>query len=148
MNSNTPSVLSSTDQLTSVKQQLSTTPWLICCLCAAWCDTCSAYRRPFDQLRERHPDKCFAWLDIEDHADMISDLDIENFPTILIQFEDRVLFFGTTLPDANIVDRLIHNYQEQISQQSPITPSIQTTGYALPAQWSLRRLIIENDQNS
>ncbi|MBI1835170.1 MAG: thioredoxin family protein [Burkholderiales bacterium] len=144
MNSNTTSPAYNTDQLTSVKQQLSAKPWLISCLCAAWCDTCASYRSPFDQLQERHPDKCFAWVDIEDHADMISDLDIENFPTILIQFEDRVLFLGTTLPDANIVDRLIHNYQEQISQQRPITPSIQTTGYELPPLWSLRRLILEN----
>lgn len=145
MNSNSTShPIHNTDQLASVKQELSTSPWLIACLCAAWCDTCQAYRAPFDQLRNRHPDKCFAWIDIEDHADMISDLDIENFPTVLIQHEDRVLFLGTTLPDASIIDRLLHNYQEQISQGRSITPSIQTTDYTLPEQWSLRRLILEN----
>ena len=81
--------------------------WLVACLCAAWCDTCRSYRSGFDQLAAQHPDKRFVWIDIEDQADFIGDIDVENFPTLLIQRRDAVAFFGTVLPDLKIADRLI-----------------------------------------
>lgn len=81
--------------------------WIVACLCAAWCGTCSSYRATFEELASRHPDKQFVWIDIEDHADVVGDLDVENFPTLLIQHEDVVAFFGTTLPDAGVAHRLI-----------------------------------------
>jgi thioredoxin 1 len=40
------------------------------------------------------------WIDIEDQADVVGDLDVDNFPTLLIQKHDVVAFFGTMLPDA------------------------------------------------
>jgi len=81
--------------------------WTVACLCAAWCGTCSSYRAAFDGLAARHPDKTFVWIDIEDQADVVGDLDVENFPTLLLQHGDTVAFFGTTLPDPNVADRLI-----------------------------------------
>ena len=81
--------------------------WVIACLCAAWCDTCRAYRSSFEQLAALHPDKRFVWIDIEDQADFIGDVDVENFPTLLIQQGDTVAFFGTVLPDMKLADRLI-----------------------------------------
>jgi thioredoxin 1 len=81
--------------------------WVVACLCAAWCGTCSAYRAAFDGLAARHPDKTFVWIDVEDRADVVGDLDVENFPTLLLQRGDKVAFFGTTLPDPNVADRLV-----------------------------------------
>lgn len=81
--------------------------WVVACLCAAWCGTCGTYRATFEQLAERHPDKLFVWIDIEDHADIVGDLDVENFPTLLIQRDDVVAFFGTMLPDPALADRLV-----------------------------------------
>ncbi|WP_348694212.1 thioredoxin family protein [Duganella fentianensis] len=81
--------------------------WIVACLCAAWCGTCGSYRATFEELASRHPDKQFVWIDIEDHADVVGDLDVENFPTLLIQHADTVAFFGTTLPDAGVAHRLI-----------------------------------------
>lgn len=81
--------------------------WVVACLCAAWCGTCGSYRATFEQLAERHPDKLFVWIDIEDHADIVGDLDVENFPTLLIQRDDVVAFFGTMLPDPALADRLV-----------------------------------------
>lgn len=81
--------------------------WVVACLCAAWCGTCGSYRATFEQLAERHPDKLFVWIDIEDHADIVGDLDVENFPTLLIQRDDIVAFFGTMLPDPALADRLV-----------------------------------------
>lgn len=81
--------------------------WIVACLCAAWCDVCKTYRADFDRLADAHPDKRFIWIDIEDEADFIGDIDVENFPTLLIQRGDAIPFFGTVLPDARLAERLI-----------------------------------------
>jgi thioredoxin-like negative regulator of GroEL len=81
--------------------------WVVACLCAAWCGTCSSYRAAFDALAVRHPDKMFVWIDIEDHADVVGDLDVDNFPTLLLQRRDQVAFFGTMLPDPKLTERLV-----------------------------------------
>lgn len=83
--------------------------WIVACLCAAWCGTCGSYRATFDALAARHPDKLFVWVDIEDNADVVGDLDVENFPTLLLQRGDTVAFFGTMLPDGAIADRLVQS---------------------------------------
>jgi thiol-disulfide isomerase/thioredoxin len=85
----------------------------VACLCAAWCGTCATYRATFDELARRHPDKNFIWIDIEDQADIVGDLDVDNFPTLLVQRGDTVGFFGTMLPDGAVADRLV---QAQASQ--------------------------------
>jgi thiol-disulfide isomerase/thioredoxin len=79
----------------------------VACLCAEWCGTCREYRAAFDALADRHPDVCFAWVDIETHADRFDDLDVENFPTILIEDGVTTRFFGTVLPQTAIVERML-----------------------------------------
>ena len=81
--------------------------WVVACLCAAWCGTCGSYRSAFEALAARHPDKTFVWIDIEDQAEVVGDLDVENFPTLLLQRDDTVAFFGTMLPDAALAERLV-----------------------------------------
>jgi thioredoxin-like negative regulator of GroEL len=81
--------------------------WVVACLCAAWCGTCGGYRGAFEALAARHPDKTFVWIDIEDQADVVGDLDVDNFPTLLLQQGDTVAFFGTTLPDPALAERLV-----------------------------------------
>ena len=88
--------------------------WIVACLCAQWCGTCGSYRAVFDDLAQRHPGMHFVWIDIEDQADVVGDLDVDNFPTLLIQKNDVVAFFGTMLPDAKLAERLI---QAQTSQE-------------------------------
>jgi thiol-disulfide isomerase/thioredoxin len=82
--------------------------WIVACLCAAWCGTCTSYRAGFEALAARHPDKTFVWIDIEDQAAVVGDLDVENFPTLLLQRGDTVAFYGTMLPDPKLADRLVH----------------------------------------
>ncbi|ADG14136.1 thioredoxin 1 [Paraburkholderia atlantica] len=79
----------------------------VACLCAEWCGTCREYRDAFNQLAERHPEVCFAWIDIETHADRFDDLDVENFPTVLIEDSVTTRFFGTVLPQVSIVERML-----------------------------------------
>jgi thioredoxin 1 len=79
----------------------------VACLCAQWCGTCRDYQAAFDAIADRHPEICFAWIDIETHADRFDDLDVENFPTILIEDAVTTRFFGTVLPQPGIVERLL-----------------------------------------
>ena len=80
---------------------------LVVCLCADWCGTCRDYRAGFDALARQWPQAGFYWVDIEDDADWIGDLDVENFPTLLIQRGDLVLFFGTMLPQHVFLQRTL-----------------------------------------
>ena len=89
-----------------------TPPLLVACLCAGWCTTCDAYRATFDALAAAHPQARFAWVDIEDHADALEDdaghaPDIQNFPTLLLVQDGAPRFFGTVLPHAAVLERLL-----------------------------------------
>lgn len=82
--------------------------WLVACLCAAWCGTCTEYRAAFEAAAKRHPDVRFAWVDIEDHADALGEeLDIENFPTLLVAHGGAPRFFGVVLPHAATISRTL-----------------------------------------
>jgi thiol-disulfide isomerase/thioredoxin len=91
--------------------------WIVACLCAAWCGTCGSYRAAFEALAARHPDKTFVWIDIEDQADVVGDLDVENFPTLLVQRADTVAFYGTVLPDPAVAERMVQAQVEQSGEE-------------------------------
>lgn len=100
--------------------------WLVACLCAAWCGTCGAYREPFAALAQRYPEACFVWIDIEDHPDALGDLDVENFPTLLVQPARSAGqaapagFFGTVLPHVDVLSRLL----EQLTTATAHAPRL------------------------
>jgi thioredoxin 1 len=82
-------------------------PW-VACLCAAWSDACREYGATFAALAARFgADADFAWIDIEDDADVLGDLDIENFPTLLIADAGGARFYGPVMPQAQTAERLI-----------------------------------------
>lgn len=81
--------------------------YLVACLCAAWCDTCVAYRPGFLALAERFPRAEFRWVDIEDDAEAVEDIDVENFPTILVRRGEETLFHGVMLPHHEHLHRLL-----------------------------------------
>ena len=83
------------------------TDWWVVCLCAQWCGTCREYRPLFDGLARAHPDVRFVWVDIEDDAGLVGDLDVETFPTLLIARDRTALFLGPLLPQAPVLARLL-----------------------------------------
>ena len=91
--------------------------WVVACLCAAWCDVCKQYRAGFDAVAAEHPEHQFVWIDIEDQSDLVGELDVENFPTILIQRGDTVVFYGTMLPEPRQVARLLQAQLERSPQE-------------------------------
>jgi thioredoxin 1 len=80
---------------------------LVVCLCADWCGTCRDYRPVFDRAADLHPSMRFDWLDIEDDAELVGELDIETFPTVLIADAEGVVFFGPLLPQPDHLLRLL-----------------------------------------
>ena len=83
-------------------------PLLVACLCAAWCRTCTDYGPTFETLRnEFGAATCFVWVDIEDDAALLGELDVEDFPTLLCARGDHVLFVGPVLPHAQTARQLI-----------------------------------------
>ncbi|AIY41347.1 Thiol-disulfide isomerase [Collimonas arenae] len=86
---------------------LSDDGWVVACLCAAWCGSCREYFANFTALAQRHPQVQFAWIDIEDQADLVGDLDVDNFPTLLIQRGDIVTFLGPVEMDLRLAERIL-----------------------------------------
>ncbi|MBS0308077.1 MAG: thioredoxin family protein [Proteobacteria bacterium] len=98
------------DNRAQIRALLRDDAWVVACLCAAWCDACKTYRSRFEEWAGQHPDKHFLWIDIEDQADLVGDIDIENFPTLLLQRGGTVAFFGTVLPETQVAQRLLTSY--------------------------------------
>lgn len=79
----------------------------VVCLCAAWCGTCREYAAAFASLASRYPQTRLHWIDVEDEADLLGDLDVENFPTLLIGVAGQPVFFGVLLPHIQTLERLM-----------------------------------------
>ena len=62
------------------------------CLCAAWCAICRKIKPEFDDLSTEgfH----LHWVDVEDQADSLADLEILTFPTIVIANSAGTIFFA------------------------------------------------------
>lgn len=101
------------DNRAQLADMLADDAWIVACLCAAWCDVCRSYRAQFEEMAARHPQQHFLWIDIEDQADVVGDLDVENFPTLLIQRGDLVAFFGPVQPDQRLAERLVQAQVEK-----------------------------------
>jgi thioredoxin-like negative regulator of GroEL len=81
--------------------------WWVICLCAQWCGVCREWRAAFKQAAAAHPQLRFAWVDVEDEAEAMGDVDIETFPTVLIAGNNRPLFLGPVQPSGGQLARLI-----------------------------------------
>ena len=79
---------------------------LVACLCASWCGTCRDYAPTFEQQASAC-DADFAWIDIEEHEEVLDGLEVENFPTLLIARGNDVLFFGPVTPQPGTLARMV-----------------------------------------
>ena len=87
--------------------------FLVACLCAAWCDTCVAYRPGFVAMAALFPRAEFRWVDVEDDAEAVGERDVENFPTILVKRGGETLFDGVMLPHHEHLERLLKKLIEE-----------------------------------
>src|ERR1700704_436393 len=90
------------------RAQESSTVW-VCCLCAAWCRTCDDYRALFEsvaaEFQAADASLVVRWIDIEDEAELVGDVDITTFPTLAVVDARGVRFFGALTPQPETLRR-------------------------------------------
>jgi thioredoxin 1 len=94
---------------------LAPAPVLVVCLCAEWCGVCRDYAQAFAQMQSKFPEARFLWIDVEDEADLLHPMDVENFPTLLLVVGNEPRFFGPLRPQAATLERLIRAQTEDAS---------------------------------
>lgn len=60
-----------------------------------------------------------AWIDIEDNDEVLGDLDVQSFPTLLIARGAEPLFFGVITPHEHTLARLV---QSALANELPGLP--------------------------
>lgn len=96
----------------------------VVCLCAQWCGTCRDWQPLMDQVAQSHPQMGWRWLDIEDDAELLDDLDVETLPTLLVARGDQVLFYGPVLPKLELLSRLLETFTIQSQGDASITDEV------------------------
>ena len=83
----------------------------VACLCAAWCRLCDDYRAVLREVAAewalREPALQWHWIDIEDEADLLGEVDVETFPTFVIADRNAVRFAGPLMPQPDTLLRLL-----------------------------------------
>lgn len=108
----------------------------VICLCAQWCGACREYRPLFEQVARAHPGFRFAWVDIEDHADLADAFDVETFPTLLIAGDSGTYFLGPLLPHAQTLARLLDALQPAQASTPEVKAMLEAIARA-PADFSV-----------
>jgi thioredoxin 1 len=90
----------------------SSAPMLVSCFCAEWCSSCREYRETFQQIHQQYLHIRFLWIDIEDQPDLVGDISVEDFPTLLIAAGAEPRFFGPLTPQHDVLMRLVEVHQK------------------------------------
>jgi thiol-disulfide isomerase/thioredoxin len=101
---------------------------LVVCLCAEWCGVCRDYRSSFAQVQAAIqadlPQAQFVWLDVEDEADLLHPLDVDDFPTLLIAVDSAPRFFGPLTPQPQTLERLVRSAAADASAAALADPEL------------------------
>ena len=112
------------------------------CLCAAWCRLCEAYASVFArvgaELAAAHPGLRWRWVDVEDEAETLDDLDIETFPTLLVLAPEGLRFAGAIAPQEDTLRRLLRACVEDHGGQAASAPAQTSATEAAAASRHLR----------
>lgn len=98
--------------------------WRVVCLCAQWCNVCRQYREDFVGLADRWPDVDFIWLDVEDESDVMQDIDVDTFPTLLLGYGENPVFMGALLPQVVVLERLLQSARKVPASLAPVTQQV------------------------
>ncbi|HUR89667.1 MAG TPA: thioredoxin family protein [Ramlibacter sp.] len=99
--------------------------WWVIALCAEWCNVCREWRAVFNEAARSRGDMKFAWVDVEDEADAMGDVDIETFPTVLVGRGSEALFLGPVQPSGAQLSRLLaslkHTQTDEALSRLPVS---------------------------
>ena len=98
---------SAADRATLARRLAEPSHVVVVALCAAWCTTCREFRAAFGDVARARTSISLVWIDVEDDADLLGDLDIETFPTLAIYEGSALRHYGVVLPQAALIERLI-----------------------------------------
>ena len=97
---------------------------LVVCLCADWCGVCRDYGDTLKRVQAHFPQAQFLWIDVEDEADLLHPLDVENFPTLLLAVGGKPRFFGTVTPQGQTLERLIRSQLDDAGAAALADPAV------------------------
>jgi thioredoxin 1 len=110
----------------------------VTCLCAAWCHLCDSYRPVLQavvgEFVARGGARPARWVDIEDEAALVGDVDVETFPTLIVQDAQRVLFAGPLMPQPQTLRRLLASLAEWPQAQRDVAPAVLALAARLRAE--------------
>ena len=109
--------------------------WGVVCLCAAWCGVCRQYAPEFQALQAAYPQVRFEWVDVEDQEDLVGDVDVETFPTLLIGCADRAFFLGPLLPQIKVLERLLASLMQGAPASTALPADASPLWQRIAAQW-------------
>ena len=110
-------------------EQATAPAWRVHVLCAQWCGVCRDYRAFVDAPRAAAVQ--WVWVDIETHSEALGELDIENFPTLLVTEGAEVRFLGTITPQPEVAERLVKSLLSGNRYSLPQVPDLARTVQAL-----------------
>ncbi|HRH85429.1 MAG TPA: thioredoxin family protein [Rubrivivax sp.] len=80
-------------------------------LCAAWCRLCGQYKAVVDRVAADFSAQGvtlhWQWIDIEEESDLVGELDVETFPTLVVVDPSAVRFAGAITPHAQTLANLL-----------------------------------------
>lgn len=114
-----------TCSIDSENERLISAPLLVTCLCAQWCGVCNQFRPLLEQLAAKYPQLSFAWVDVEDREDIMDDVDVETFPTVMLSRARDVLFLGPLLPQIGVLQRMVESALAQTDPAALVDESAQ-----------------------
>lgn len=106
---------------------------LVVCLCAEWCGVCREYQARFEQVQARLAGVQFRWIDIEEQADLVDPVEVDDFPTVLILRGSTPVFFGTVRPQAEALERLVRDRLAGAGPSAPIPREVSDLAQRLRA---------------
>lgn len=117
----------------AIESIVSNPPLWVACLCADWCGSCRDYQARFEQVGQGFPGAEFVWIDIEDQADLVDPIEVDNFPTLLVLVDQQPRFFGSITPQTETLQRLVTAQLESPGTQASANPEVAALAQRLQA---------------
>lgn len=102
----------------SIYELLNTDTPTVMCLCASWCHVCNDFRQVFEASARESKHCAFLWIDIENETALVDDLDIDDFPMLMIEDGKGVRFYGTIEPRQSTLMMLVNANTLEANRQT------------------------------